>query len=406
MCRGSRTFELRVFDAATQSLRGVGIYADGSVMGYASVKDTFVATFRDVPPMRLMGVMVNYAGPGFDIPAPNGLDIVGTVMRFLPMFPIHAFDFGPCVSTPWGDDMTILSGKKFSGWDSLLTYIANLRSASTVRAYCIGLLPANLSGEIGVNQLGIGRSGVAIAAKDNTRALSHELGHAMLLDHVAAGGAPAPFNNNYPKYREGTLRFGTIGEVGLNTARMTAFDPATDTDLMTYFDANDVPFPASTWISPYHYRWMMDWIRATVGTGDLQVVIAVIASAMVLNFRMHREGRVDLLPSYRVSRVRDHGGHTLAFGLMVDLIGRDAEVLGSHRCRKHNDRQDPDGPFLDFHEVIAWSDDIARLAFVRKGRVVHVVDVETHEPSIQLGQVHRVQRDGDLARVEWTHSGA
>jgi hypothetical protein len=405
LCRGSRTFQVRVFDAATLPFGGVGIYVDGSVIDFASTTDTFVATFRDVPPMRLMGVMVNYVGSNVNLPAPIGTDLVDTVSRFLPMFPLHGFDFGPCVSTPWGDDMTLVSGTKGSGWDSLFSYIANLRDASDVSAYYVGLLPKNLSSTIGTGQLGLGNPGIAIAASGNTRALSHELGHATLLGHVNAGGAPAPFDANYPKYRDGTLQFGTIGEAGLNTTRMTLFNPVTATDLMTYFDSPDVLFPASTWISPYNYQLLMYQLLATNGTGVLQAAISVNATAMILNFRVHREGRVELQPSYVVPDVPVRRVQERTRPLMIDLIGSDDDVLATHRCHEHNTYQDPDGPFLDYHEIISWPEGVARLAFVRDGRVVHSLDVAERAPHVELGDLARVQRQGDLARLTWTHDG-
>ena len=194
LCRGTRTFEVTAYDANadTNVGAGVGIGNDGSVVPFSSTTETFVASFQNVPSMRVCGVMVNYAGPGFDLPAPVGTSLPDTLARFLPMFPIQGFDFGPCVQTTWGDDMKIQAGNKFSGWDSLLNYITGLRNASTIPAIYVGLLPPDMSMQIGVGQRGIGRPGVAIASQDDTRAMSHELGHASGLSHVNAGGAPAP----------------------------------------------------------------------------------------------------------------------------------------------------------------------------------------------------------------------
>jgi len=49
------------------------------------------------------------------------------------MFPIHGFDFGPRVVTSWGDDMSLVSGTKGSGWDSHLTHTSGERHVSQSR---------------------------------------------------------------------------------------------------------------------------------------------------------------------------------------------------------------------------------------------------------------------------------
>jgi len=83
-------------------------------------------------------------------------------------------------------------------------------------------------------------------------------------------------------------------------------------------------------------------------------------------------------------------------------------VLSSHRCHEHNPYQEIDGPFVDFSEVLPWSDEATGLAFVRDGKVVHKIDVEKHHHDIELGDLHRVERSGDLARLKWktrSHDG-
>ncbi len=397
-CHGNRTFQVRAFDSDFNSLTSVGIYADGTPMRYSSTVETFYATFRDVPPLRVCGVMVNYAGPNFNLAAPLGTDLPATLSRFLPMFPIHGFDFGPCTVTTWGDDMQIQSGQKWSGWDSLLTFITNLRNASTIRAFYVGLLPANLAGQISSNQRGIGTPGVAIAAKDDTRALSHELGHAMYLNHLNDGSAAGPYETNYPKYREGTFPYGSIGECGLNTSRMTLFDPSNSFDLMTYFDAADVPFPTNTWISPYHYQRMLNALTASKGTGDIVLSIIVV---LVANFRVYRDGKVELLPSYIVDRVNAHNSTPVTDSIMLDIHGVNGEILRSHRCHRHNPYQDMDGPFVDYHEIIPWSEKLTGFSVVRNGEVIHTIKPEKKKTKIKLDDLRRVQRNGDMMHLKW-----
>jgi hypothetical protein len=94
LCYGNRTFQVRVYDNAYNSgIGGIGIYADGTLMKFSSATETFYATFRDVPPLRVCGVMVNYAGPNFNLPAPLGTDLPATLSRFLPMFMIYVYVF-------------------------------------------------------------------------------------------------------------------------------------------------------------------------------------------------------------------------------------------------------------------------------------------------------------------------
>jgi hypothetical protein len=175
---------------------------------------------------------------------------------------------------------------------------------------------------------------------------------------------------------------------------------------MTYSDSADVLLPTATWISPYHYQKMMNALVLSNGTGDYPVTISITATVMLLNFRIHRDGRVELLPSYPVTGVTSLDGNRPARPVMLDLLGRNGEVLRSYRCHEHNPYQDPDGAYLDFHEVLPWSEEVAGLVFVRRGEVLQTIEVDERQPEIRLRELHRVTRDGDLARVEWTMGDA
>jgi hypothetical protein len=294
------------------------------------------------------------------------------------------------------------STEKGSGWSSLLTFITNLRNAPTVRTFYVGLLPANLSGQLSTSQRGIGRPGVAIAAKDDTRALSHELGHAMYLDHLKDGLADGPYNTNYPKYREGTFPFGSIGEFGLNTSRMTLFDPNNSFDLMTYQDANDVPFPTNTWISPYHYTRMMDFLTASEGTGDLKIIVTIIGAVVLSNFRVYRDGKVELLPSYIVEAVNVEDSGQIAEGMMIDILDKNGEVIRSQRCHRHNPYQELDGAFVDYHELIPWSEDFGGFSVVRNGEVLQTIKPAESSTRISIPEVRRIERNGDMMHLKWS----
>jgi hypothetical protein len=401
LCVGLRQFEVRIWDPDRELFQfNVPLGAGGR----SSDSGTYGARFWPQPPMKLQGVLITYAGPQGNTSAPVGMALVDTVVRFLPMFPIHGFDFGPCTSLTVTDDLSIQPGNKGSAWDSTLNTLANLRTASTLRTYFVGLLPKGLPTSLGSNNVGIGRPGCAIAPQDYTRALSHELGHACWLAHLKDGFAPAPWDTNYPQY--GSFPSTSIGEFGLDTARLTLFDPNSDRDLMGYYDPPDVPYPAYTWISPYNYRNMMNNIRDSDGTGDLILVGKLLDTAspmMMLNFRLHRGGRIELRPSWPVTRVLPLSAPLLEPATHIDLLGHGQEILASVRCHEHNDYQDPAGAFLDFHELLSWPEGVTGIAVVRDGRTIDAVKIDGPAPKVSLKEMRRIESKGvDLAHLHWT----
>ena len=391
LCHGTRTITVRAFDAAeVPPWAGTGVGLEVGVIRVSSTSETLAVRFREVPPIRVSAVLINFTGNDLNLPAPPATALLDTLARFLPMLPTHGFDFGPCEQFQYGESLAVRAG-----WDTLLDRIADKRSLSSVLTFFVGLLPEKTMEQVKDATLrGIGRPGVAVGSRNDTRALSHEFGHATRIEHVDAGGAPAPFDAAYPTY--GSFPFGSIGEFGLDTARMTLFNPATAQDRMTYSDSANVNFPTGTWISPYHYQKMMNSLIASEGTSWVTIVVT-----LVMNFRVHRDGRVELRPSYLATGIppRDAGRPTRP--VMLDLVGRDGTVLGSHRCHVHNPYQDPDGAYLDFHEVLPWSTEVARVVVVREREVVGTIDVGERPPRIRLGELHRVTRDGDLARLDW-----
>jgi hypothetical protein len=362
---------------------------------------TVTAEFHRTPRIRVTGVLIHFTGNNQDLAAPTGNDLVNSLGRFLPMFPTPGYDFGPCTVMDYSGDLTV---KK--GWDDLLNTIVKMRAASTVRTYYFGLLPANTPAMVGTNTRGIGTAGVAVGAKDDSRALCHEFGHALRLDHVDACGAPAPFDDDYPKYPIGA--FGSIGECGIDTRRLTLFDPATARDLMTYCDNPAAQFPPRTWISPHNYLKTMDGISSSQGTGDYVQVAAVGGTLpfLMLNFRLYRDGRLQIRPSYVIDGVAPAEGARCAVPVIIDVLDGQGEAVDSHRCHRLNPYQDPDGPYVDYCEMIPWRSEGRNLRFVRRGEVLATLDLQERGPEVRLRPLDRVERHGDLLRLEWEADGA
>lgn len=185
----------------------------------------------------------------------------------------------------------------------------------------------------------------------------------------------------------------------MNSIRMTLFNPADSFDLMTYFDAGNVLFPTNTWISPYHYQRMMNLLTATNGTGDLVLIVIVVA--LIANFRVYRNGKVELLSSYIVDRVNAHDNSPVAEGVMLDIHGANDEVISSHRCHRHNAYQDLDGSFVDYHEIIPWSEGLTGFSVLRNGEVIDTIKPDNKKVEMKLDDPRRVQRNGDMMHLKW-----
>jgi hypothetical protein len=361
---------------------------------------SITAQFHEIPRMKITGVLIGLKQNVFHFGPPTGIDLMTSMARFLPMLPTPGYDYNACIV----QDIEGSVGSK-SGWNILLSIVNNLRSASTERAFYVGLI-SDVTGSIPLEVRGIGRFGSAVAAKDDTRALSHELGHAVGQDHVNVGGPAGPYDTGYSTF--GTFPFGSVGEVGIDTERLTLYDPATSFDYMTYNENGPkVLFTTSTWVSPYNYTRMMRVIRSTAGTGDAILADGGIGDLLLLNFRVFRDGRVEVLPSYPVTGVPWTEDSRAQSDVVLDLYTRDGELIDSYRSRQHNPYQDPDGPYVDYHEVLPWHGDVGEIVFARHRIELDRVRVGGTRREVRLEPIIRAQpgRRGDLARIEWTVDG-
>jgi hypothetical protein len=378
-CTGTVTFKVTVWDPAHP--------ADASS---AFLSRTITLTFDVVPRVRVHGVLIHYTGKGLDIAAPSGIDLVNTLVWVGRTYPIRGFNYTACEVVEFNGDLTVGGGGGCgTGWNQLFNMLWNMRAASGTNDVFVGLLPAGVptSGVIGC-----GGGGVAIAYNGGGSVLAQEIGHAFGRAHAPCGnpGGPDP---NYPTYD--SYPSGSIGEFGFDSASSQIFNPASTFDFMSYC--------GPVWTSPYTYIGLKGAITASPAAmhPDRAGGRDVEREYLYLNYRMHRDGRVQLLPSFHLHGRPPAEGPGRETDVGCDLLGPEGDVLETHRCTITNPHIDPDGPVVEFHEAIPWSDDVRAIAFRRGPDVSYTLDVEDRPPEVAAPTVKRTEREPTLARIEW-----
>src|SRR5262249_36344296 len=380
-CTGTVTFAVNIWDPAFP--------ADASS---AFLSRSLSLSFDPVPRVRIHGVLIHYTGKGMNIAAPSGLDLVNTPVWVGKTYPISGFNYTACEVIDFNGDLTVGGGGGCgTGWNQLFNTLWNMRNASGTTDVFVGLLPPGVptSGVIGC-----GGGGVAIAYKDGGSVLAQEIGHAFGRAHAPCGN-PGGVDASYPTYA--SYPSGSIGEFGFDTATGQIFDPAGTYDFMSYC--------GPVWTSPYTYTGLKSAITASPAAAhpDRAGGRDVEREFLYLNYRLYRSGRVELLPSFHVPgrAAEEVEGVGIETDVTCDLLGAKGDVIESHRCSVKNPHMDPDGPVVEFHEVLPWSDDVQSIAFQRAGEPVHTLDLAEPAPELTVHPPKRVERDQDLIRLEW-----
>ena len=173
-----------------------------------------------------------------------------------------------------------------SGWNEWLTEIEALHEIEGSRGYYHGVVGSSPGNVRGMAPLGYPAS----VGVDEDYIYTHELGHAMNLDHAPCGGA-IMWDPDYPHEE------GAIGVWGYDFAMGRLLDPVSYKDVMGYcFD--------NIWISDYHFNKAMthrlDGDGGVDHGADAAGVAALDRGEVLVVWGAVREGRLKLDPAFVV----------------------------------------------------------------------------------------------------------
>ena len=405
-CLGLKTFTVEVFDPAKPF-----------ITAYSSQLETFKVGFELSNWPNIHGVLIRYTGGNTNISEPSNIDLIDALALVARAYPISGLNFASFDVIEFDGDLTLPPGNSCGpGWDKLVNILLNMRSASNtknVRDVYVGLIPRAVPTSF-VGGCSIIGKGVAVGYVGDPVTFLQEIGHAFGRMHAPCGNPPNP-DPNYPIYYEdftldpalSKYKFypsypsASIGTYGFDIVTSQVFDPKVFSDFMSY--CHVWWSRVSQWVSPYTYLGLKDAIlSSTVATNFPRPGIAdVVRDYLYLNFRMYRDGKVELLPSFHLLGHQPSKGSSPPAPVSFDLLGDDGRVIGFHRCHFANACQDPDGPYVDFHEVTEWEPGIGSIAFVRDGHVVHTLEVEKSPPEVTIRDPRPLDDKRELLRIDW-----
>jgi hypothetical protein len=230
---------------------------------------------------------------------------------------------------------------------------------------------------------------------------AQEVGHALRRKHAPACLAPGPDplcapggpSPCYPNYKDGQYPSGSIGEFGFDVFSSDVYDPATYTDFMGYC--------RQRWVSPYTYLGLRAGMVERFGDPASESSRERVGDeTLFLNFRIHRSGTVNVLPSFHLAKVAEPAAHDASSSFACELVDSDGNTLVYHRCAPGDPHQEGDGPYLDFHEALPWVAQASSIRFLRAGKVLDTHEIEADSPEVEI-QTPAQSRKGVMT-MEWT----
>jgi hypothetical protein len=381
LCTGTRTCTVSVFDPQLPGPRLV------------ESELTISLAFQSVPRLRVHGVLVHVTGPGPNLPAPTDVALGNTLGTLLRIGPLSGIDYSGYTTIDFNGDLTSLptsAGGCGMGWEQLLGQLRALRAGSGTADVYVGILDFGVP----VGVLGCGGSGVAAARDGDPFTMAHEVGHALGRSHAPCPMGIGSVDPSYPTFD--MFPSGSIGEFGVNLSNWLIPAPQTTFDFMSACGPR--------WISPYTYAAIRSAIVTSPasGMGSMGAEMRdVPGEYLYLNFRLYRDGQLELLPSFHLygpAPAPETGAPSL---VECELISADEQIIASRRCRLEWN-QSPADPYVEYHTAIPWDPAVETIAFRRDGKIIQTHRVEAAAPRVSIEAPESLEGEPGPIRVYWT----
>jgi hypothetical protein len=254
-----------------------------------------VATFNNVPQLRVVIVPINYTHtPTSQLYPAQPFDHISNWIQRA--FPVHNVDV--TMRAPYSFSGDLHTGK---AWEDLLWAMTNLKQADGLSEHSpifyYGFVPINngstqwfTSGIAGIgwvspsNQAHRESVGLNLGQNDNTGILAaHEFGHNMTRKHAPCGN-PADVDPNYPYTGASIGQFGY--DIGVNALR----SPATFKDMMSYCSPE--------WVSDYTYNALYN---DQMLKGNWPDQAETTSQQLLIRASLDETGAVAMRPTYHLA---------------------------------------------------------------------------------------------------------
>ncbi len=376
-CRGTVEFRVRAFDSAHANQPG---FTSGLFQG--------TLRFAEREPLRIRGIAVRWTGATPAIAAPDLTALNNTLAFVVKGYPTsQVFISGFQTIDDDGNYASTSGGGCGPGWGGLLSQLREMQGDSEDVFY--GLVPAAVpSGPLGCGG-GDGRVAGSLTVTSLTdpvlQTAAQEIAHAFGREHACGG---APLDANYPTYD--ALPKASIGEVGIDDLGNVQ-DPALTLDFMAQAVCS-----TTRWVSPYTYEGLRNEFPPVAGSPDLRSLMmkkldpeSPRAQHLFLNFRIHRNGMVEIFPSFHyLSLPRVKEGRWTPYAIEL----RDAynRVLQAQRIWLTDPYENLDSPGIDFYKPIPFPEETARVVITCgatgqcEQKELVAVDVPSDPPKVRI----------------------